>query len=55
MESNPKLIPGEPIDYEWRDEVVYARYRNEPYRQQGEWMVGGPMEKVLKILKEAQE
>lgn len=53
MRSNPKLIPFEPIDYETRDGVVYARYRNEPYKSQGEWIVGGPMEKVLEKLKEA--
>lgn len=58
MESNHnsgKLIPGEPIVYETRDQVVYGRYRNEPYKSQGEWIIGGPLAKVLKKLKEAQE
>lgn len=59
MESNHKskgLRPGEPIDYETRDQVVYARYRNEPWRSQGEWIVGGPLDKISKLIKkETQE
>ena len=53
--TSGKLIRRQPIDYETRDQIVYGRYRNEPYKSQGEWIIGGPMEKVLKKLKEMKE
>lgn len=39
MESQNKLIPGEPLIYERIDGVVYARYRNFPDIPR--WIIGG--------------
>lgn len=36
-----KLIPGEALIYERADGVVYARYRDEPYKDIPRWIVGG--------------
>ena len=35
------LIAGEKLIYERVDDVVYARYRDEPYRDIPRWVVGG--------------
>lgn len=36
-----KLIPGEALIYERADGVVYARYRDEPYKDIPRWEIGG--------------
>ena len=36
-----KLIPGEALIYERADGVVYARYRDKPYKDIPRWIVGG--------------
>ena len=35
------LIQGQTLIYERVDDVVYARYRDEPYRDIPRWVVGG--------------
>ena len=35
------LIEGQSLIYERVDDVVYARYRDEPYRDIPRWVVGG--------------
>ena len=35
------LITGEALIYERVDNVVYARYRDEPYKDIPRWIVGG--------------
>jgi len=36
-----KLIPGEALIYERANGVVYARYRDEPYKDIPRWPIGG--------------
>ena len=35
------LVPGQALIYERVDDVVYARYRDDPYRNIPRWVVGG--------------
>ena len=40
------LITGEALIYERVDNVVYARYRDEPYKDIPRWIIGGDTDGV---------
>ena len=44
QDSQPKLIPGEPLIYERVNGVVYAKYRDKPEIQR--WIIGGDADAV---------
>lgn len=46
QDSQPKLIPGEPLIYERVNGVVYAKYRDKP--EIPRWMIGGDPDAVNK-------